>query len=177
MEQLALPLLAWIGVLALVLVLRHRLAKVVAILTWPLFLLLAAIALSAVGLPRVYEGIAQWTVERSGLAAQVRQIDDQLVLNQIADASSALLERAGDLFGMSRTERKQPTFAQTRLVEQAVLPGLVSTVSLILRWSTLLVTAAAMLSLVSLNVALSTDADRRQLVKRLADLEARTSES
>jgi hypothetical protein len=172
---LDLVVIGTIVVLALALVFRSRVAVGISASAGVVFACLALVALSALFAPGIYERAAAYSLEQTGIVAQIRSIDDRLVLNDVADVSSDLLGRVQDWLGQPTPETPGAPTAPSRLVEDNVLPGLVSLVATLFRIGAVILSLSAMIGLVALQFASALYSEREDLSAAVAALERRVA--
>lgn len=172
---LELAVVALIAVLAAALVFRDRVAVGVSAIAGVIFVGLAVVALTAVFVPDLYQRAATISLEQTGVLAQVRQLDDQLVLNDVADVSGDLLGRIQDFLGQPTPAPPAVPRPETRLIEQNLFPGLVSIVSTLFRIGALLLSLSGMVAVVALQYASALYVDRSDLRAAMGALEGRVA--
>jgi hypothetical protein len=164
-----------IAVLAAALVFRDRIASGISASAAVVFVCLAVVALTAVFAPDLYRRAATASLEQIGVLAQVRSLDDQLVLNDVADVSGDLLGRVQEFLGQPAPAPSTTPREPTRLIEQNLFPGLVSIVAALFRLGALVLSLSGMVGLVALNFAAALYADRQRMQTEVAALQARVA--
>lgn len=172
---LELIVVALIAVMAVALIFRDRIALGVFASAGVVFVCLAVVALTAVFAPGLYRRAAELSLDQTGVLDQVRQLDDQLLFNDVADVSEDLLDRFQDFLGQPAPAPPAANKEGTRLIEQNLFPGLVTIVSTLFRIGALLLSLSGMVALVALQYASALYVDRRNLRADVAALERRVA--
>ncbi|MFN2251483.1 MAG: hypothetical protein ACK2UL_06155 [Anaerolineae bacterium] len=192
-------------VLGLALFLRDRVASLIEITSVVAFVVFAAVSLSALLAPVLYETAADATLEAIGVLGRIQQLDQQLApLARVSEVAADVDEAAGALGNILRSDSVAPLLEslgvdpdeilpavptatpapegaasladeEPHMVQDSLYPSLVSLVAAMFRFVALAVSVPGMIAVVGLGYAASLVADAQRGRDKLADLEDRVA--